>query len=101
MEDFTRIETTLSISARKIINQFLLDNKTIETEIEQGVKRAFERIDIPDLIENQVRRVIEDSIKQSGDWGKIREIVKVKMDLIIEEYVDNAINKFRKDFPQQ
>lgn len=98
MENFTQIRVELDIQAQKLINQYMIDNKRIEKEIEAGIKKAFESIDLEKEVEKSVKNCIEKAIKDSSDWGKIRNAVKKKTDVIVEEYIEKSIANFRKDY---
>lgn len=100
MDNSIKIRLELEVAAQRIIGQYMFNNEKIEAEIEQGVKRAFESIDIAAEVEKTVIHSIEYAIRQSGEWGKIREAVKRKTDEIVEAYIEQAMNKFRNDFKQ-
>ena len=86
--------------AQRIISQYMINNDVITKQIEAGVKRAFEETDIEKLVESNVKGCIEKAIKDSADWGKIREAVRKKADEISEGYIQKAIDRFRTDFKE-
>ena len=98
MDNYTSIKVELDIQSHKMINQFMIDNKRIEEEIKSGIKNAFDNIDLEKEVEESVKLCIQEAIKSSGEWGKIREAVKTQTDKIVDEYIQNSINKFRNDF---
>jgi hypothetical protein len=98
MENFTQVRVELDIQAQKMISQYMINNERIEKEIEAGIKRAFDSIDLEKEVERSVKNCIEQAIKQSAEWGKIRDAVKKKTDEIVETYIENSISKFRQDF---
>lgn len=98
MENSTSIKIELDIQAQKIISGYMVNNEKIASEIEAGIKRAFETINIPDHVERNVKMCIENAIKQSSEWGKIREKVSKMTDEIVDKYIESSINKFRTDF---
>ncbi len=98
MENTSTIRVELDIHAQKMIHQYMIDNQRVEKEIEAGIKKAFESIDLEKEVERAVKKCIEDAIRQSADWGKIRDAVKKKTDEIVENYIEKSISKFRQDF---
>jgi hypothetical protein len=98
MENSTKVRVELDIQAQKMISQYMINNERIEKEIEAGIKKAFESIDLEKEVEHSVKNCIEQAIKQSAEWGKIRDAVKKKTDEIVESYIEKSIAKFRKDF---
>jgi hypothetical protein len=98
MENTSTIRVELDIQAQKMIHQYMIDNQRVEKEIEAGIKKAFESIDLEKEVERAVKKCIEDAIRQSADWGKIRDAVKKKTDEIVEVYIEKSISKFRQDF---
>ncbi len=98
MENFTQVRVELDIQAQKMISQYMINNERIEKEIEAGIKKAFESIDLEKEVERSVKNCIEQAIKQSAEWGKIRDAVKKKTDEIVETYIEKSIAKFRQDF---
>lgn len=96
--EFSTVRVELDIQAQHFIGQHMLHNARIAKDIEAGVKAAFENIDIAKEVEDSVIRCIRDAIRQSAEWGKIKDAVKKKTDEIVDTYIENAINKFRKDF---
>ena len=101
MDDNIKIRLELEVAAQRIIGQYMINNRRIESEIEEGVKNAFESVDIAAEVEKTVKNTIEKAIRQSGEWGKIQEVVKKKTDEIVDTYIEQAINKFRKDFEEK
>jgi fructose/tagatose bisphosphate aldolase len=98
MEDFTQIRVELDVQAQRLISQYMIDNERISKQVEIGVKRAFEKIDLEKEVENSVMGAIQRAIKESSEWGKIREAVKKKTDEIVESYIEKAIQGFKSDF---
>jgi len=98
MDNFTQVRVELDIQAQKMISQYMINNEKIEKEIESGIKKAFESIDLEKEVEKSVKNCIEQAIKQSSDWGKIRDAVKIKTDEIVETYIEKAISNFKNDF---
>ncbi len=98
MENFTQVRVELDVVAQKLISQYMINNDRIEKEIEIGIKRAFETIDLEKEVEKSVKNAIQKAIQDSSDWGKIREAVRKKTDEIVEFYIEKSINKFRQDF---
>jgi len=98
MENFTQVRVELDIQAQKMISQYMINNEKIEKEIESGIKNAFERIDLEKEVEQSVKNCIQEAIKKSGEWGKIRDAVKIKTDEIVENYIEKSIAKFKFDF---
>jgi len=98
MEETTRVRVELEIQAQRMISQYMINNKRIEKEIESGIKRAFDSIDLEKEVEKSVKNCIESAIRQSAEWGKIRDAVKKKTDEIVEMYIEKSIAKFRQDF---
>lgn len=98
MENYTQLKVELVVMAQKLISQYMITNERIEKEIEAGIKRAFETIDLEKEVERSVKNAIERAIKDSSEWGKIRDAVKKKTDEIVEAYIENAISKVRQDF---
>lgn len=99
MDNATKITVELEVVAQRYISQYMINNERIESEIKEGVKRAFENIDLSLEVEKSVRNAIEQAIKSSSDWGKIRDAVKKHTDSIVDSYIENSINKFKTDFP--
>jgi hypothetical protein len=95
---FSTVRVELDIQAQHFIGQHMLHNAQIAKDIEAGVKKAFDSIDFEKEVENSVKRCIHDAIRQSTEWGTIKEAVKKKTDEIVDTYIENSINKFRKDF---
>ena len=98
MENFTKVRVELDIQAQKMISQYMIDNERIEKEVEAGIKKAFESIDLEKEVERSVKNCIEQAIKQSADWGVIRKAVEKKTDEIIKTYIEKSIAQFRKDY---
>ena len=98
MENSTQIKVELDIQAQRLISQYMINNERIEKEIEAGIKRAFESIDFAKEVEHSVKNCIDQAIKSSGEWGKIRDAVKKKADEIIETYIEKSISNFRQNF---
>ena len=98
MENYTQVRVELDVMAQKLISQYMINNERIEKDIESGIKRAFETIDLEKEVERSVKNAIERAIKDSSEWGKIRDAVKKKTDEIIETYIEKSISKFRQDF---
>ena len=98
MENYTRVRVELDVVAQKLISQYIIDNERIENDIEAGIRRAFETIDLEKEVERSVKNAIERAIKDSSEFGKIRDAVKRKTDEIIETYIEKSISKFRQDF---
>lgn len=98
MDNVSTVRVELDIQAQKMISQYMINNERIEKEIESGIKRAFESIDLEAEVERSVKNCIEQAIKQSAEWGKIRDAVKKKTDIIVEEYIEKSIAQFKKDY---
>jgi len=77
----------------------MINNERIEQLIESGIKKAFESINLEKEVEESVKKCIHEAIRQSSEWGKIRDAVKKKTDEIVDSYIDISIAKFKKDFP--
>lgn len=101
MDDNIKIRLELEVAAQRIIGQYMINNKRVESAIEEGVKNAFESIDIAAEVEKTVRNAIEKAIRQSGEWGRIQEAVKKKTDEIVDTYIEQAVNRFKKDFEEK
>jgi fructose/tagatose bisphosphate aldolase len=98
MENVTKVKFELEIAAQRLISEYMVNNAYIESELNQGIKAAFEKIDIAATIEKAVTDCIITAIKQSSDYGAIRNAVKEKTDKIVEHYIDSAVNKFKTDY---
>jgi hypothetical protein len=98
MENFTQVRVELDIQAQKMISQYMINNERIEKEIEAGIKKAFESIDLEKEVERSVKNCIERAIRDSADWGKIRDAVKKKTDEIVEKYIETSIAQFKRDY---
>lgn len=101
MENYTQVKVELDIMAQKLINQYLINNEKIEKEIEAGIKKAFDNIDIEKEVEQSVKHAIEQAIRDSSDWGKIRAAVRKKTDEIVDAYIERAISKFKQEFQNE
>ena len=99
MEDITKVKIEVDIMAQKMIIQHMVNNERIEQLIESGIKKAFESINLEKEVEESVKKCIHEAIRQSSEWGKIRDAVKKKTDEIVDSYIDISIAKFKKDFP--
>jgi hypothetical protein len=99
MEDITKVKIEVDIMAQKMIIQHMINNERIEQLIESGIKKAFESINLEKEVEESVKKCIHEAIRQSSEWGKIRDAVKKKTDEIVDSYIDISIAKFKKDFP--
>lgn len=98
MDNFTKVRVELDIQAQKMISQYMINNERVEKEIESGIKKAFDSIDLELEVEKSVKNCIEQAIRQSSEWGKIRDAIKIKTDEIVESYIEKSIIKFRQDF---
>lgn len=98
MDNFTSVKIELEVAASRIISQVMLSNDTIEKEIEAGVKAAVLNFNFQAAVEKSVTKCIEDAIKQSTDWGVIRDAVKKETDKIVGTYIQASIDKFHADF---
>ncbi len=98
MENSVIIKTEIEIYAQKLISQFIVNNEAIEREVERGVKKAFENYDFESVVEASIKRCIDEAIKSSTDWGKIREAVRKKTDSIVDLYIERQIKQFKIDF---
>ena len=98
MENTSAIKVELDIQAQRLISHYMINNERIEKEVEAGIKKAFESIDLEKEVERSVKKCIESAIKESAEWGKIRDAVKKKTDEIVEGYIEKSISKFRQEF---
>jgi hypothetical protein len=76
----------------------VISNVRIKKDIEAGIKRVFETIDLEKEVEKSIKNAVEKAIKDSSEWGKIREAVKKKTDEIVETYIEKSIDNFRRGF---
>ena len=98
MENSVIIKTEIEVYAQRLTNQFVINNERIESEIEKGIKKAFENYDFESVVEASIRRCIDEAIRSSTDWGKIREAVRKKTDSIVDTYIESQIQQFKIDF---
>lgn len=101
MNNYSTVRLQLDIEAQHFISQHMIHNDRLSKEIAAGVKKAFDSVDFEKEVENSVRRCIDDAIRQSTEWGKIKEAVRKKTDEIVDKYIERSINKFRKDFSDE
>lgn len=96
MENAVVIKTELTVLAQKHISNFILNNTEISQQVETGIKKAFESIDIEAEIENAVKNDIRRAIAESANWGLIRKQVHEKIDTMISDLILKQTADIRK-----
>lgn len=91
MEDQVSLKIELDIAAQKILNHVIINNDAIERQIESGIKSAFANFDFEGTVKKACENAIEDNIKKSIAWGKLREIVQLKADKIVSDHIDKQM----------
>ena len=100
MKKYTQIKTELKdIVVREIVKKYMIsNNEQIENDIEAGIKKAFETIDLEKTVEMSVRNTVKKIIEDSYNWSKIQDEIRKKMDEIVEIYVEKSMAKFKQNF---
>ena len=96
MRDVVSMRVEFDIAAQKCLNQVMIHNTHIEEQLEAGIKRAFEQFDFVEFVASATQEAIKSEIKNSSNWGKLRELVKKKADEIVEAHIEKEMEKWKK-----
>jgi hypothetical protein len=88
----------LDIAAQKIINMMVINNEEIEGQLKSGIEKAFKEFDFEAVVTAATKGAIEREIKESTNWGKLRDIVRNKANEIVERHIEKEMEKFKKSF---
>lgn len=97
MENYTTIQFEIKTAASKILSQVMVNNEKMQKELEEGITAAIENFDFKTYIEKIVTREIESAITNSGSWGSLRTIAKMKADQIVDAYIEKEMANFKDD----
>lgn len=98
MEDQTIIKFEISLAANKIISQVISRNERMQEELEMGIEEAVNEFDFKKYCKEYTTQAIQSAIKTSSEWGKIRELAKIKTDEVINNFIDSQLEIWKKDF---
>lgn len=93
----SKVTFTLEVAAQKLISQYMLTNESIQDELEAGIKKAFDNFDFEAVVAESVTTAINQAIRQSIDWNKMRTAIRDKADVIIDKYIESAVDRFYTD----
>lgn len=96
MEGFTKIRFELEIAAQKVINQFMLNNRHIEDQLESGIKNAFEDFDFESEIKVATTNAIESEIRKSANWDRLTKLVREKADKIVDDHIEKHLQSLKE-----
>lgn len=95
LRDAVHMRIEFDIAAQKCLNQVIIQNETIAQQLEEGIKRAFERFDFVEIVEAATIEAIKSEIRKSTEWGKLRDLVRKKADEIVDAHVEKELEKLK------
>ena len=90
-ENTSVIKMELDVKAKKLISQYMILNETIENDIQAGVENAFKNFDFKKAVEEQVKRAINNAVRNALDYGVLATYVKKASDKIIAQTVEDFL----------
>lgn len=93
MNNNSIIRVELDIIAQKMIQQYMLNNEMISKEIEDGIKNAFEKVDIKKELEMSLETSIKDSIKNIFQYGKIKQMINNRLESLLDEKMEKLMDE--------
>lgn len=93
----TAVTFEIKMAAEKMISQVMIRNERFQEELEKGIENAINRFDFEEFVENITKAAIEDAIKTSGSWGKLRDVARTKADEVVDNYIKKQMENFKED----
>lgn len=105
MENVTTLRIDLGINAQQIASQIMIHNKSIESQIIQGIEAGLKEITdssgFVNYVKEGTKKAINDAISSATDsWEfrmKIQKAITERLDEKIKEYADGVAQKVLKD----
>src|SRR6185503_18284685 len=96
MENMFRLNVELNLSAQKIMQQVYLNNKTIETSIEDAMEQAFKELadeksfvkDIKESVKEQIKSFVRQNAFSYDMQKSLRTAIDEKVTKKISDYAE-------------
>jgi len=91
------IRTELQVAAQKMLFSFMENNERIKEQVEAGIKRAFESVDLEEMIATEVRNTIRRAVTDTTVYGEIRKRIQDSVNQVLDDKLDGLIREAFKD----
>ena len=95
IENTTAIKIELNVAAQKIIHQFMTGNELIEEQLKKAIEDGITEFDFELEVKKLVQRQLSEAVRESVQYGKLRELVAKKAESIFNKMIEKEFEKYK------
>ena len=86
----------LEIAAQNVIHQLMISNENIEGQLRSAIEKAISSFNFEAEVQGLAHKAIRDAIKESLDYGKLKELIQKRSEAILDAFVETQFEAYRK-----
>lgn len=92
----TTFKIELDIAAQSIIHQLMISNEEVANQLKSGIEKAISSFDFEAEVQGLTHHAIKKAIQDSLDYGKLKELIQKRTEVILDNFVEQQIEAYRK-----
>lgn len=97
-DNVTTFTIELQVAAQKVIHQFMTSNEQVEEMMRKAIEKAVLEFDFESAVKGIVQRDLNKAIQCSMEYGKMKEYVEKKANIIFEKIIEQEMQWMKERY---